>query len=80
MCLCAVSSPPNSGSDFGHSSAEGPFYPSGVELGCSRRCSREAEETDGGQGKPVGRYPEGKTPDFSQGQGDSDRSGKSKRK
>lgn len=29
MCLCAVSSPPNSGPDFGHSSTEEPMCPSG---------------------------------------------------
>lgn len=32
--------------------------------GGGRRCSHESGETDGGQGEPVGRYPEGKTPDF----------------
>lgn len=33
MCLCVVSSPPNSGSDFGHSSAEGLFVPLGESWG-----------------------------------------------
>lgn len=66
MCLCAVSSPPNSGPDFGHSSTLEPICPSWGGWGGGRRCSHEAGETDGGQGEPVGRYPEGKTPDFTQ--------------
>lgn len=43
------------------------------------RCSQEAEETSDGQGELAGRFPEGKTPDFTQGQGECDRSEKSKK-
>lgn len=46
----------------------------------SGRCSHEAEETGDRQGELAGRYPEGKTPDFTQGQGECDRSEKSQRK
>lgn len=43
--------------------------------GGGRRCSQEAKKTDGRQGRPAGRYAEGKTPDSTQGQGDCERCG-----
>lgn len=63
MCLCVVNSPPNSRSDFGHSSVllGGPFAPLGESGGGGKRC-QEGEETNGRQGGLAASYPEGISP------------------
>lgn len=63
MCLCVVNSPPNSRSDFGHSSVllGGPFAPLGESGDGGKRC-QEGEETNGRQGGLAASYPEGISP------------------